>query len=90
MASLLLMLMTSVSADSLLSSLGDPETVEQNERKGVIVMNRSEMQELKERALVGAEVSDYSTFHQSIISRKLSYISARLCLSNHLTYLSLH
>lgn len=59
MTSLLLMLMAKVSADSLLPSLGDPETIEQVERKGVIVMNRSEMQELKERALMGAEVSDY-------------------------------
>ncbi len=65
-ASLLLMLMTSVSADGLLSSLGDHETVEQKERKGVIVMDRSDMQELKQRALAGAEVSDYSTLHISL------------------------
>lgn len=65
-ASLLLMLMTSASADGLLSSLGGPETVERKERKGVIVMDRSDMQELKQRALAGAEVSGYSTFRVSI------------------------
>ena len=60
-ASLLLMTSASTGADSLHSSLGDPKTVEQKERKGVNVLNRREMQELKERALVGAEVSHCST-----------------------------
>jgi hypothetical protein len=62
-ASLLLPLIASANADGLLSSLRDPKTVEQKE--GVVVMDRRELQELKERALLSAEVSDDSQQFQS-------------------------
>lgn len=55
-ASLLLLLPIALAnADGLLSSLNDPKTVEQKEE--VISMNKRELQELHERALMGAEVS---------------------------------
>jgi hypothetical protein len=59
-ASLLLMLLiASANADGLLSSLRDPRTVVEK-KEGAVVMDRRELQELKERALLGAEVSDDS------------------------------
>lgn len=55
--SLQLLLIASANADyGLFSSLGDPKTVEQKE--GVSVIDSRELQELRERALAGAEVSD--------------------------------
>jgi hypothetical protein len=83
-ASLMLIILARV--DGQLSSLGDPKTVEQKDREGVTVMNRSELQELKERALVGAEVSMMAFIViVPVYFNTLFYLYA--ILSNHLTFL---
>jgi len=82
-ASLMLIILARV--DGQLSSLGDPKTVEQKDREGVTVMNRSELQELKERALVGAEVSMAFIVIVPVYFNTLFYLYA--ILSNHLTFL---
>jgi hypothetical protein len=60
----LLLLIASANADyGLFSSFGDPKTVEQKE--GVSVIDSRELQELRERALVGAEVSTSDRYDSS-------------------------
>ena len=78
-ASLMLIILARV--DGQLSSLGDPKTVEQKDREGVTVMNRSELQELKERALVGAEVSMAFIVILFYLHVCLSTIISHFCLN---------